>query len=262
MKKTIALTLVSALPFLSVTAQADLTTLNVNFTPDSDVFYQGEAINVSLSSDGANVQYRYVLDSILDEGFVRITHSPWSSTPQFSLDTQALNLLEGDYRLRVISREQENKPEILVKHHTFSITGPNTAGCDTFQEGTYNNVGAQPLSLNLSLSQATSGLSLTADEHAINIAQLVFSAGSVDVYPVSPMTYTINMLGSGQFIFSTPLSGTYSCIDNTVSINASGTGSTTGVLSGTTVEVSVTFEGDVSINGSNGNLENGAAQFE
>ena len=262
MKKTIPLSLLCTLPFFATAAQAELTTLNVNFTPDTEVFYQGEIIDVTLSSDGTDTQYRYVLESILDNGIERITHSPWSTNPQFSLDTQAMSLLEGEYRLRVISREQANKPEVLVKYHTFSITGANSASCDNFQEGSYSNLSAQSLSLNMSLSEATNGLSLTADEHANNIEQLVFSNGAVNVYPVNPMTYNVNMLGSGQFIFSTPLSGTYNCVGNTISINATGTGNTSGALSSITVEISASFEGEFNINGNTGRLENGTTRFE
>ena len=57
---------------LTPVAQAELSTLNVSFNPDSESFYQGEIINISLTADGSNMQYRYVLEEVTESGIEKI----------------------------------------------------------------------------------------------------------------------------------------------------------------------------------------------
>ena len=252
---------------LTPAAQAELSTLNVSFNPDSESFYQGEIINISLTADGSNMQYRYVLEEVTEDGIEKIKHSRWTNNNQFTLDSQAMNLPEGNYRLRVISREQGNKDEVLVKYHTFDVTGSNTSACSNFQEGAYDNSSAVALSMSLTLNEAlgvlnSEGLLLSSSEHAANIEQPVFDDGNVLVYPASPVTYSLSFYGDGQLLFPDPLTGSYSCTGSTLTINASGSGNPTGYLGTIISGIAVSFSGDASINGNTGAIETVNASFQ
>jgi len=100
---------------ISSPVTADLNTLNVTFSPDSETFYTGETIAFSVGSDGSEAQYRYVLERLSENDIIRIENSRWSFDTSYQLDTSALNLEEGTYRLRDISREQANNDETMGK---------------------------------------------------------------------------------------------------------------------------------------------------
>ena len=100
---------------ISSPVTADLNTLNVTFSPDSETFYTGETIAFSVGSDGSEAQYRYVLERLSENDIIRIENSRWSFATSYQLDTSALNLEEGTYRLRDISREQANNDETMGK---------------------------------------------------------------------------------------------------------------------------------------------------
>ena len=250
---------------ISSPVTADLNTLNITFSPDSEMFYTGETITFSVSSDGSETQYRYVLERLSENDIIRIKNSRWSNETNYQLDTSALNLEEGDYRLRVISREKANKEEPLVKFNTFSLHGYQPTPCEAFEEGTYNNINASPLNQSYSLNEAiniiSSGLLLTTDENANNINQIPFSEGQVHVLPAAPMTADVNFYGTYQINFPQPLSGSYICEGGTISINASGQASSTGGaldFGGLTTSI----EGSLSIDGATGSLYNGTVFFD
>jgi hypothetical protein len=250
---------------ISYPVTADLNTLNITFSPDSETFYTGETIAFSVSSDGSETQYRYVLERVSENDIIRVENSRWSFDTSYQLDTSALNLEEGNYRLRVISREKANKDEVLVKFNTFTLNGYQPTPCEAFEEGTYTNINASPLNQSYSLTEAmniiSSGLLLTTDENAHNINQINFSEGQVHVFPAEPMTADVNFYGTHQINFPQPLSGSYSCQGGTISINASGQANSAGgaIDFG---DLTTTIEGNLSIDGATGSLYNGTVFFD
>lgn len=203
-------------------ARADLSSLAVQFTPNATQYTKGEVVSVTATSNGTNAQYRFILDKV-DVGVVAVSSSSWAANNSYQIDTFAVNMPAGKYRLRVFVRESANKPEILNKYEFFTVVAPAVVACDLIDGKTYTNAAAAPLSLgSLTLAQMLAGVSLSMSTGAAGITSVSFDAGTFNV-AVQPASFQICTFFCTNY--QTPaaeISGTYTCSDHTVTVAATG----------------------------------------
>lgn len=249
---------------LSPFASAALTNLNVTFSPSATQYVKGEVVTATAASDGTNVQYRFFLERT-DAGVVLVSSTNWSSENTFVIDTYAVNIPPGTYQLRTEAREALKKKVVLSRTDAFSVVTSPVTACESIEGKTYTNATASTINFgNVSLAQALSGLALTTDAHAAGISAVSFAGGNLTaaVEPINIQVCSFICV-SGDVTPVADLTGTYSCAGNTLSLNASGTGTGVGApgdLLGSSVPITLT--GSMTITQSTDVLTAGGQTFE
>lgn len=117
MKRMIAMCLLPAL-MAPIAVQAGLTELRVGFSPDlPDYNPDAWDLDVSVSSDGTDVEYQFALEPMARTTVIPVT-LPWSAAATATLDIPDP---PGEYRVRVSARERANPAKVLVKYRTLRV---------------------------------------------------------------------------------------------------------------------------------------------
>lgn len=105
------------LPTLSLAA---LTEMSVQVVPAKNTYTQGDTLVVSVSGDGAGMEYRYVLWRMGVEPAV-VMASAWRAGTGLELVTGEVVTPSGNYRLVVAAREAANPANRLVNVRNFRV---------------------------------------------------------------------------------------------------------------------------------------------
>lgn len=251
---------------VSSLSAAAFDTLGVQFSPHATQYTKGDTFTVTATTNGTNPQYRFVLEKI-DVGVVNITTTSWSSSNSLLVDTWSVNIVPGKYRLKVSVRESARLAETLVKTEIFTVVAPAVSACDSIDGKTYTNATWSPIELgNLSLAQILAGINLQTSNSAFGLMTVSFDSGAVSVEVASPLTMQVCtfICISAQATPDNPITGTYTCTGNTVTISATGTstpdGSLAGLLGASSFPLSVT--GNLTIDTATDSLTAGGKTFE
>lgn len=264
---------VAAALLWSVPSAADLTTLEVGFTPDAEVFYRGEVITVDAASDGTDAAYRFVLERVTPRGIEVVQRSAWTPDATFTIDTSRRAIRGGAYRLQVLSREAAAPLETLVKTETFAVIGPQAGACEFIEGKIFTNPAPASPVIDLGcpggfgclglLTSLIDSLDLTVSADAGRLATLEFSEGVFTA--TTPEIQVSTGLGSVAMDTAPGLVGTYACEGSTVSVDATNPSvsleGASGVLSLFT-EVPVSLMGEFTIDPANRRLGTGEVVFE
>jgi hypothetical protein len=229
------------LPFLTVALlascliagplHADLTTLDVQFSPDAETFYQGESFSVQLTTDnGVGADYRYVLQHYQNDDYVTVVDSDWVSDSQYALSTVFADMTieeggflvipeapGGIYRLVAYARDPANPGEFIANFQTFVYETESMTVCDYLDGKTFENT--QPtiqLSRQMQHQEAveslgTQGYQVSLGSDAAAIERISFSGGSVSIVLAEAPELVMPLNGTALLEPEGPLTGTYEC---------------------------------------------------
>lgn len=211
-------------------AQADLSSLTVQFSPSATSFTKGTPVAVTAVSNGTNAQYKFDLDRIVSGQDVAVLASGWSATNTFNIDTSVVNVQPGKHRLRVYARESANKVETLVKTEFFQVAAaPLVTACDSIVDKTYDVpvasfFNAGDLTLSSALALQSTGIPITfgsGGAHYVKSIAFQDDVASVGVYGIETRVCAFICIPvSEQFL--SPVDVSYTCSGNTVTLNAAG----------------------------------------
>lgn len=248
-------------------SQAAVTSLAVQFNPNSTEFTKGQLVNVTATADGVGTEYRFYLDNVDAVPAVSISSSNWTTTNTFQIDTFAVNIPAGKYRLRVMARQSNNKGETLTKVELFKVVTPAVTACESIDGKTYTNTVTAHYALgDLTLAQALAGSQIVLPAKSPAVSAVSFDSGSVSValQKTTARVCTFLCISVDVSAAGAEVAGTYTCTNNTVSITASGTVATEpGALMdliGGTFPVSVS--GPMTINTATDTLTSGTRTFD
>lgn len=268
MSRRLLAALATALTILALPAlaQAELTTLNTDLTTgaDSDRFVNpGDAVAVTATGDPTlTLEYRFIVQYDNAGTWEQVAASAWGSTNTYSFDPATDTggpFAAGNYRLVTLVREAGNPGDFLANYQRFSYGPVSQTLCEYLDGKTFTNAMPAGVTLNLGdLSTAgvltvlgSPGIPFSLASSAHGLSTLSFSGdasgGTVTVMPVSESA-PVNMnriqmrvctlicmdVDATMDFTGSPLTGTYTCSGNTLSIDASGAGSLggSGILSG------------------------------
>lgn len=230
-----------------------------------------------VTGDGAVTQMTFLLDKVAGTGFVPVGQQFWSGRHSYDIDTKALGVKPGIYRLTVDARSARTGTPLGSSAVYFTVVDPTLAPCDMIDGGTYTNPvavtttidlgcpGGPPFCIGL-VYYISAGLTfdlVATPAYANSILRFSFASGQVSVMPEDVTILTGDGNGTGQPVAA--LIGSYSCSGETATFTASGTavfeGSTglATLLSGTLFPITIT--GTVTINPVN-TLSVGPAVFQ
>jgi hypothetical protein len=257
---------------LTGAALADLSSLNVQFSPNATSYAKGALVGLTATSNGTNAQYKFNVHRMVAGTATAVLSTTWSSTNTLAFDTSAVNVLTGRYRIQVMARESANASETLVKTEIIVITEPPAVtSCESIDGKTYTNAAATTYNAgDRSLSQMLAGLALTLPASANAISAVSFDSGavSVELEPSRVRVCAFICLDSQYGAGGDIVSGTYTCntSTNVLTVNASGQvpvvspSPAADMLGGGTFPVTVS--GSLTINQTEDKLVTGTATFE
>lgn len=191
----------------------------------------------------------------------KLNSTSWSFNNVYLIDSSALLLEPGDYRVRTIARERQNKKEVLVKYRLFEILSLNLATCEQINGKTYTNLSSAPQSASMSYAQALGGgTSLSFENDGAQIQSISFANGVASV-KVEDFTANINFVGSQTVTYPEPLLGTYTCNGANVDVATQGTANSSGAL-GINLELSSSANGTLALDSGTDTLSAGVTTFE
>jgi hypothetical protein len=258
---------ISAL-LLSSLSLAEVTSLSVQFAPNATQYTKGEQVGVTATSNGVGAQYRFYLDNVSTATAVLVSSTNWTTTNSFQIDTFAVNMPAGKYRVRTLVRENANKPETLTKVDFFTVVAPAVTACESIDGKTYSSTVSAPLALgDLSLAQVLSGAQFGLPAGAPALSSVSFDSGTVVVamQKITARVCTMICINVDVSSAGAEVAGTYTCANNTVSITASGSvpvapGTLASLLGDSPFPVSVS--GPMTINTATDTLTSGTRTFD
>ena len=264
--------ILACLPFLPVLSHANLTTLEITFSPDSESFFFGETVDVSARTDNiGDAEYRFVLEAYDADEWSGVADSGWQELNTFSVDTSNHDVPSGNFRLVTFARSAENPDEFVGNYQTFTFGNPELTDCNFIEGKHFTNISAaQVLPLTVSISQAIEALT---PPFSISFAQLAptFSAISFDEETANatmdqPINFTVSLAQTGGQMMAAngELSGNFNCEGNTLSIGVSGPAIISGGLISLidTSEASFLVQGEAIIDAEEGTITAGETKFQ
>jgi len=216
-------------------ALADISSLGVQFSPNATSYAKGTVIALTATSNGTNAQYKFKVERTQAGQSTPVMSSAWSTTNTFTIDTNAVNVLTGRYRIDVMARESANVSETLVKTEIITVTAPPAlTACESIEGKTFTNdvpakIQLGDLSLSGALALLNPGIPIElGGGETSHVKSLQFGSGvaSVRLAPLDMRVCTfLCMPLTAEYL--NPVQVPYTCAGNTVTVNAAGTLSAT-----------------------------------
>lgn len=210
-------------------AMANLTQLAVSFSPDQETFYEGETISVTAVTDNiASPEYRFVLQLYGNDSWLNVGETAWSSSDQLTVTDAWQDPPPGNYRLITYARDASNPDEFILNYQTFFYqTTVGLEVCDWLDGKTFVTEGpTAQVEVAVNAGGVTTVM-LPFDPDADKFESMSFDGGASTLAFAEPFEVFFSLFGSttegeGELVSVDPLTGTYSCADNVVSVAASG----------------------------------------
>lgn len=273
-----------ALLALPAFAQAELTRLDTDLVPADRFVHPGDSVSVTAAGDTAlTLEYRFQVQYHNGTAWETVASGAWASTNSYEFAPVAETHPHGNYRLVTRVREAGVPSDFLVNYQAFSYGPADQSLCDYLDGKTFLNTGTTtPASFSLgSLSTSaaltllgTPGLPVSLASHATGVSSIAFDNGTVSVTMVDNVHVTASITGGimpmsidSDVSITAPLSGTYTCNDDVVTIaDASGaatldtvSGMVGTLLGGSTVYFEAS--GNATANSTAGTLSTGGVVF-
>jgi hypothetical protein len=248
------------------TALADLSSLNVQFNPIATSYMKGTVVGLTATSNGTNAQYKFNVHRMVAGQATLVMSSEWSSTNTTTLDTNAVNVLAGRYRIQAMARESANASETLVKTEIINVTAPPVVtACESVEGKTYSNdapamIPLGDLTLAGALELQSAGVPLEfGGGGAQHVRSIRFQDDLASVSLASlDLRVCVFLCMNVAARYSAPVQLPYTCAGNAITVNAAGTMSQTemdpsvlsDLLGGGTMPVIVTGELQINAGGS------------
>lgn len=237
MKHTLRILYIAGALAMPAAAHAELTRLELNLVPDDRTLHPGDSIAVTASGDdGLNLQYRFLIQRHDGTAFVTVTDSGWGASASTAVDTASGSWPDANYRLVAQVRETARPTDFLASHVAFSYGPLDESLCDYLDGKTFINETPSAASIELgsvSMGEALSllsapGLELALASKAHAITSLSFSDGTVSATTFNPNSFSGTLVSTfstpfaGEATLASPLTGSYSCDGDEVTIDATG----------------------------------------
>lgn len=105
---------------LPALAQAEITRMQVQLTPDEPAYWRTQSIVATVNTDATAPEYQFSLERV-GQATSPVLTSNWGTVNRFEFDMQPVNVLPGEYRLRVAVREAANPREVMSKIEVFRV---------------------------------------------------------------------------------------------------------------------------------------------
>lgn len=216
-------------------ALAELSSLNVQFSPNATSYQKGTVVGLTAVSNGTNAQYKFVVHRMVAGKAVAVLSTEWLSTNTLAFDTNPVNVPAGRYRIQVMARESANVSETLVKTEIITVTAPPAlTACESIEGKTFTNdvpakIQLGDLSLSGALALLNPGIPIElGGGETSHVKSLQFGSGvaSVRLAPLDMRVCSfLCMPLTAEYL--NPVQVPYTCAGNTVTVNAAGTLSAT-----------------------------------
>jgi hypothetical protein len=213
----------SLLLSVSISASANLSILSVQFSPDVEIFNVGQSISVTFSTDqGVEPEYRLLLQHYSDNSWGEVLLTNWSDTDTFLISDELDGQPGGNYRLVAYARAADNPDEFMLNYQTFMLMTEGMTVCAWLDGKTLLHSGA-PRRLDIALGDvfdagdALANLEVELNMEADTLASLKFFGEVIEATLAT--SGRIVDWGAADFDADGPLSGSYSCEDDVVSIS-------------------------------------------
>ena len=242
---------------------AQLSLLEVTFTPDSNHFEDGESVLVSAATnDGSDPEFRFVLQhhDTLESGFVPVSDTDWRDSHEYQLDVDLADGESGNYRLITLARKKGDTNDLIGSSRAFLFDTDKAAICEYLEGKTFVPEGeSEQETVSYSGGDAWVAVDLPLGTEARKFETISFSGDEVSLELAYPLDTHFGLYappddpepGEGEQVHVDPLEGTYGCEDGAVSIiEASGQG----LSSSSSMEFMVSTSGTLGVDPASGQL--------